>query len=86
MKKEVAHVISSATQNAFHTPAAPAILLNIKAAGIIITTYLINDITNDGTPFPRPSSAPDATTDTVETTNPALIILSASPPLAMVTG
>ena len=81
-----AAVISSATQNAFHTPAGPKpqSLESIHAAGIMTTTYLSRDMSRDGVPFPNPSSAPDEVTDTADTTNPAHIMRSAVPPAFIV--
>mgnify|MGYP000385156239 FL=1 len=70
-------VTNSVTPNDHHTPLTSYILERINATGIIITAYLNTDITSDGSPFPNPSSAPEAVTDTDDTIKPALIILSA---------
>ena len=40
---------------------------------------------SDGNPFPSPSSAPAEVTDTVDTINPALMILNAVSPSFMIT-
>ena len=48
------------------------------------TTYLSRDMSRDGVPFPNPSSAPDAVTDTADTTNPAHMMRSAVPPAFIV--
>lgn len=84
MKKAAIAVISSAIQNACHTPFAEKILLRINAVGIIIIVYLKSDMMSDGKPLLSPSSAPDEVTDTADTTNPALIIRSAFLPISMV--
>ena len=44
----------------------------------------MSDIHNDGTPFPNPSSAPLHVTETADTTNPRLMILSAVIPVFIV--
>ena len=77
-------VTSSVSQNACHTPTAPAMLLRTSAAGMITSTYLQSDIISDGSPLPRPSSEPVAVTDTDDTINPIQSILSASPPFVTV--
>ena len=58
----------------------------MNATGIITATYLHTDIISDGNPFPSPSSAPVEVTDTVDTINPALIILNAVSPALIVSG
>ena len=58
----------------------------MNATGIITATYLHTDIISDGNPFPSPSSAPAEVTDTVDTINPALIILNAVSPALIVSG
>lgn len=77
-------VNSSATQKECHTPTAPNMRFKIYAAGTVITAYLINEIINEGIPFPRPSKAPEEITDIVEMIKPRLIILSALVPMAIV--
>ena len=83
---EMTAVISSVTQKAFHTPSGPKARLSRNAAGTIITRYLHRDIMSDGTPFPRPSSAPDEVTETADTTKPALMIRRALSPASIAAG
>ena len=77
-------VISSATQNACHTPTAPKIRLKINAAGMITIIYLQREIISDATPLLSPSNAPQEVTDTLDTIKPALIILRAVAPALIV--
>ncbi len=77
---------NSANGKLIHTPTAPKNLLKTKAAGMIIIIYLKSEIHNDGRPFPRPSKAPDDVTDTADTINPILIMLSAVTPNLSVSG
>ena len=62
--------INSVTQNACQTPFAPIILHSTTVIGRMTTVYRHNEITSDAVPFPSPSSAPDAATETAETRNP----------------
>ena len=71
---------NSANGKLIHTPTAPKNLLKTKAAGIMIIIYLKSEIHNDGIPFPSPSKAPEDVTDTADTINPILIMLSAVTP------
>ena len=41
---------------------------------MMISTYLHREMIREGVPFPKPSSAPQAVTDTAETRKPALMI------------
>ena len=53
---------------------------------MITIIYLKSEIHNDGRPFPSPSKAPDDVTDTADTINPILIMLSAVTPNLSVLG
>jgi len=54
-------------QKAFQTPEGPKSLDRMKAAGMMTMTYREREITRDCGPFPRPSRAPEAVTDTEDT-------------------
>ena len=56
----------------------------MNAAGIIIIVYLKSDMISDSIPFPRPSNAPDAVTDNVDTIKPGHMMRSAVAPACMV--
>ena len=86
IRKEIPAVSASAIQNACHTPTAPKMRLRIKAAGRIMIKYRHNETTREAVPFPRPSSAPQAVTDTEETRKPAQMIRSAVFPAWIVDG
>lgn len=77
-------VIASVIQNAFQTPTAPKSLLSKNAIGMITTTYRKSEISNEGVPFPSPSSAPEDVTETAETRKPALMIRRAVSPVWIV--
>ena len=77
-------VIASVIQNAFQTPTAPKSLLRKNAVGMITTTYRQSEISNEGMPFPSPSSAPEDVTETAETIKPAPMIRRAVFPVWIV--
>ena len=77
-------VIASVIQNAFQTPTAPKMLLSKNAVGMITTTYRQSEISNEGMPFPSPSSAPEDVTETAETIKPAPMIRRAVFPIWIV--
>ena len=67
-------VIASVIQYAFQTPTAPKMLRSKNAVGMITTTYRQSELSNEGMPFPSPSSAPEDVTETAETIKQAPII------------
>lgn len=74
-------VMNSETQKAYHTPSAPMIRLNKKAAGMMTTAYLRSDIHREGLPFPSPSKAPQQVMETADTIKPVLMICRALTPI-----
>ena len=70
----------SVIQNACQTPVTPVKMLSTYAIGIINKAYLKSEIISESVPFPNPSRAPVAVTDTADTTNPAHNILKALTP------
>ena len=50
----------------------------------LFTTSRAREIKSDGMPFPSPSRTPENVTETEDTTNPKLMILSAAPPISIV--
>ena len=69
--------IHSVTGNDIHTPLTPIIQESRNAHGIMIPILRRNDISNEGIPFPSPSSAPVTVQETVEIMNPVLMIFKA---------